>query len=84
MMTVTKDGDEYKVTDFRPVEDGGNFETTAKEIFGDDYDKFMQITADSDAREKLRAQGLADYVKTNGLAVSKVQDPESDPVDLDL
>ena len=84
MMTVAKEGDEYKVTDFRPVEDGGNFETTAKEIFGDDYDRFMQITGDSDAREKLRAQGLADYVKTNGLAVRKYKDFDQDPVELDL
>ena len=84
VMTVTKDGDEYKVTDFKPVEDGSNFESTAKDIFGDDYDKFMQISSDSDAREKLRAQGLADYVKTNGLAVTKYQDYGQDPVDLAL
>ena len=84
MMRVAKEGDEYKVTEFRPVEDGGSFESSAKEIFGDDSDKFMQITADSDAREKLRAQGLADYVKTNGLAVTKYQDYDQDPVDLDL
>ena len=84
MMTVTKDGDDYKVTDFKPVEDGGNFEPTAKEIFGDDYDKFMQISSDSDAREKLRLQGLADYVKTNGLAVTKSQDVDGTTVDLEL
>lgn len=84
MMRVAKDGDEYKVVEFTPVEDGSNFESSAKEIFGDDSDKFMQITADSDAREKLRAQGLADYVKTNGLAVTKYQDYDQDPVDLDL
>lgn len=84
VMTVTKEGDEYTVTDFKPVEDGGGFEPSAKEIFGDDYDKFMQISSDSDAREKLRAQGLADYVKTNGLAVRKYQDYGQDAVDLDL
>jgi hypothetical protein len=84
MMTVSKDGDEYKVTEFKPVEDGGNFEPTAKEIFGDDADKLMKITSDSDAREALRAKGLADYVKTNGLSVTKYQDEGWDPVDLDL
>ena len=84
MMRVAKEGDEYKVTEFRPVEDGGSFESSAKEIFGDDSDKFMQITADSDAREKLRAQGLADYVKTNGIAVTKYQDYGQDPVELEL
>ena len=84
MMHIAKDGDEYKVVEFTPVEDGGSFEPSAKEIFGDDFDKFMAVTSDSDAREKLRAQGLADYVKTNGLAVTKYQDYGQDPVDLDL
>jgi hypothetical protein len=83
-MHVVKDGEDYKVTSMDVVEDGGNFESSAKEIFGDDYDKFMQISSDSDAREALRLKGLADYVKTNGLAVSKVQDYDADPVDLDL
>ena len=84
MMTVSKDGDDYKVTEFKPVEDGSNFETSGREIFGDDYDKLIEITSDSDAREKLRAQGLADYVKTNGLSVTKYQDYDQDPVDLAL
>lgn len=84
MMHVAKDGDEYKVTEFTPVEDGGNFETTAKEIFGDDFEKFMQISSDSDAREQLRAKGLADYVKANGIAVTKYKDYGSDPIELAL
>lgn len=83
-MEVVKDGDEYKVTSMEVVEDGGNFESSARDIFEEDYDKFMKISSDSDAREALRLKGLADYVKTNGLAVSKVQDYDADPVDLDL
>ncbi len=84
MARVAKDGDAYKVVDFEPVKDGGEFEPSAKEIFGDDFDKFMKVNGDSDAREALRAQGLADYVKTNGLAVTKYQDEGWDPVDLPL
>ena len=37
-----------------------------------------------DTLQSLRAQGLADYVKTNGLAVTKYQDYGQDPVDLAL
>lgn len=82
---VVKDDDgEYEVADTEMVKDGGEFEPSAKEIFGDDYDKFMDANMDTDETEELRAQGLADYVKTNGLAVTKYQDPEWDPVDLPL
>jgi hypothetical protein len=81
---VAKDGDAYKVVDFKGVEDGGSFESSAKEIFGDEFDDFMEVNSDADAREALRAKGLADYVKTNGLAVTKYQDYDQDPVDLDL
>lgn len=83
-MHVVKDGDEYKVTSMDVVEDGSNFQPSAQEIFGDDYDAFMKISSDSDAREALRAKGLADYVKTNGLSVTKYHDEGWDPVDLDL
>ena len=84
MAHVAKDGDTYKVVDFEGVKDGGDFEPSAKEIFGDDYDKFTEINGDSDARDALRDQGLADYVKTNGLAVTKYQDEGWDPVELAL
>ena len=66
------------------VEDGGEFESSAKEIFGDNYDKFMQINSDSDTREKIRAEIAAEYVKQNGLSVTKYQDADWDPVDLPL
>ena len=84
MAHIAKDGDTYKVVDFEGVKDGGDFEPSAKEIFGDDFDKFMEVNGDSDAREALRAKGIADYVKTNGLSVTKYQDEGWDPIELDL
>lgn len=83
-MEVKKVGDEYKVTDFDAVEDGSAFETTAKDIFEEDYEKFMTVEADDKAREELRLKGLADYVKTNGLSVTQVKDYDAEPVKLDL
>ena len=83
-MEVVKSGDEYVVREFEPVLDGGSFESSARDIFEENYDDFMKVNGDSDAREKLRAQGLADYVKTNGLPVTKYQDEGWDPVELAL
>ena len=84
VMHVAKDGDSYVVTSFDQVADGGEFESSAKEIFGDDYDAFMKIYSDSDAIDKERAAVLAAYVKANDLAVTKYQDEGWDPVDLAL
>ena len=81
---VVKSGDEYTVKEFEQVQDGANFEPSAKDIFEEDYDAFMKVYSDDKARETLRAQGLADYVKTNGLSVTKYQDEGWDPVDLAL
>lgn len=84
VMHVAQDGDEWKVESFDQCEDGGNFDPSAKEIFGDDYDAFMKVYSDDEANEKVRAQTLADYVKANGLAVTKYQDEGWNPVDLPL
>ena len=83
-MHVVKDGDSYKVESFEQVGDGSEFEPTAKAIFGDSYDKFMEINSDSDAREALRKETIANFVKANGLEVTKYQDYGWDPVELEL
>ena len=84
VMHVAADGDACKVTSFDQVGDGSNFEPTAREIFGDDYDAFMKEYSDDKANEKSRAKILADYVKANGLEVTKYQDEGWDPIDLAL
>ncbi len=83
-MHVVKDGDSYKVESFEQVGDGDQFEPTAKEIFGDKYDAFMKVNADNEAREALRAETVATFVKANNLAVTKYQDYGWDPVELEL
>jgi hypothetical protein len=81
---VIKTGDEYTVKEFEQVQDGGNFEPSARDIFEEDYDAFMKVYSDTDGLKTLRTKGLSDYVKTNGLSVTKYQDEGWDPVDLDL
>ena len=64
----------FEVTAFDQVEDGSRYLPTAKKIFGDKFDAFKTINSDEKNRERLRAEGLATYVKKNGLAVTLYQD----------
>ena len=83
VLHVKKDGDAYIVSGAEFAADGEDFDKSAKELFGDHYDAFMKVYSDSDAREALRKKIVSDYVKLNGLKVSKYQDYGWDPVDLD-
>lgn len=83
-LELVKSGDGYAVTEFEQVGDGSNFEPTARDIFEEQYDRFMEINGDAEAREALRAQIIANYVKANGLQVTKYQDEGWDPIDIPL
>ena len=83
-MHLVKDEDGYTVESFEPVKDGGEFEPSAKEIFGDKYDEFMKVNGDSDARNKLRTETVANFVKANKLEVTEYKDEGWDPVKLSL
>ena len=64
----------FEVTGFDQVEDGSNNLPSAKKIFGDKYDAFHAINSDAEAREKLRAEGLAVYAKNHDISVTMYQD----------
>ena len=83
-MHIVMEGDAYKVESFEGVGDGSEFEPTAKAIFGDSYDKFMEVNSDEDARAQLRTETSATFVKANNLEVTKYQDYGWDPVELPL
>lgn len=83
-MELIQVGSGYSVTSFEQVGDGSNFEPTAREIFEERYDTFMEFNSDKEAQESLRAQIIADYVKANGLSVTKYQDEGWDPIDIPL
>lgn len=82
VMHVVKDGDTYAVNSFDVVADGSDFDSSAKELFGENYDDFMKVYSDSDARDELRKITVSDYVNLNGLAVTQYQDYGWDPVKL--
>ena len=73
---------DYTVTAFDQVADGADFDSSAKELFGEHYDEFMTVYSDSDARNENRKITVSDYVNLNGLDVNYYQDPGWDPVEL--
>ena len=67
MMTLTYANDQPQVIDFERVEDGSRFMPTAKRIFGDYLDIFMNMHSNESVREAVRREQLSEYVQQNGL-----------------
>lgn len=72
----------FIVTGMDVVADGSDFDASAKEIFGDKYDAFINLMSDREAMEKTRAQIIANYVADNDLSITKYQDYGWNPVTL--
>lgn len=64
----------FEVTGFDRVEDGSNFKKSARRIFGKKYKDFMAVQADDKKRERLRAEGLAVYVRNYNIPAACYQD----------
>ena len=73
---------DYTVTAFDVVADGENWDSSAKEIFGEHYDDFMKVHSDDEARNELRKVTVTDYVFLNALDAKYYQDEGWDPVEL--
>ena len=73
---------DYTVTAFDVVADGGAWEESAKEIFGESYEDFAAAHSNSDANDELRKITVSDYVNLNGLDIKYYQDEGWDPVEL--
>lgn len=51
-------------------------------LFGERYDAYTKVASDAQATEEKTAKVAADYVRTNGLEITKFQLPGGTPVDL--
>lgn len=80
VMHVSKE--DYTVTAFDQVADGEGWEESAREIFGESYDDFMQVYSNSETRDETRKITVSDYVNMNGLDINYYQDYGWDPVEL--
>ena len=68
-MTLTYENNQPQVVDFERVEDGSRFMPTAKRIFGDYLDIFMNMHSNESVREAVRREQLSEYVQQNNLNV---------------
>lgn len=82
VMYMTKDGDKYTVTKFDVVQDGSNYDSSAKKLFGEYYDAFVKYQSDEEAKAATRGQQIANYVKDHNLKVTQYKDYGWDPVAL--
>ena len=73
-MTLKHEDGKYVVTAFEQTEDGSAFQRSAERIFGEHLDVFQGMHSDGEQREKVRAEGLADYVKKHKLTATMYQD----------
>ena len=73
-MTLTYKNNQPQVIDFERVEDGSRFMSTAKHIFGDYLDIFMNMHSNESVREAVRREQLSEYVQQNNLSVHYYQD----------
>ena len=73
-MTLTYAYNQPQVIDFERVEDGSRFMSTAKRIFGDNLDIFMNMHSNESVREAVRREQLSEYVQQNDLDVHYYQD----------
>lgn len=71
---LTYANDQPQVVDFERVEDGSRFMPSAKRIFGDYYDIFMNMHSNESVREAVHREQLYEYVQQNGLNVHYYQD----------
>lgn len=84
LMHVKKDADgHFEVVSFEPVEDGAAWESSAKRIFGEKYDAFVEACSDNAKREEARKKAVSAYVTAHDLAVKRIQDEGWPAVDLD-
>jgi len=70
------------VTSFDQVEDGSDFDSSAKKIFGDKYERLQEIMSDDKSRDGFRTAMIKNYVEDNGLGITQYQDYGMDPVSL--
>lgn len=84
MMTLRYENNQPQVVNFERVEDGSRFMPTAKRIFGDYLDIFMNMHANESVREAVRREQLSEYVQQNGLNVHYYQDYGWEAKELEL
>ena len=73
-MTISETGDSLYVAAFWQTEDGAGNDASARRIFGDYYDIFMNMHSNESVREAVRREQLYEYVQQHNLNIHYYQD----------
>ena len=83
LMHVSKaDDGTCSVTAFDQVTDGSTFHPTAKGIFGDLYDLFLERLSDDDMKKADREAAISAFVASESIPAKYYQDFGWDPVEI--
>ncbi len=82
LMHIKKSDGKYEVTAFDVVEDGSDNDKSTREIFGDYYDRVIELMGDEEANASARGEYISEYVLANELPITQYQDYGWDPVAL--
>ena len=67
LMTIRYDNDRPSVASFEQTEDGAGNDASARRIFGDHYDIYMNMHSNREVREAIRQEQLSEYVQAQNL-----------------
>ena len=81
---TTDAGCGYVVESFDVVADGSDFDTSAKEIFGDKYDAFIEAYSNDKLRDEKRKEFVEAYVSAHNVPATKFQDYGQEPIELEV
>ena len=74
-MTVAKnDAGHYEVVAFDQVLDGSELTPSAQRIFGEKFDEYAAASSNELRRRQIRAKGVAEYVRENGIPAKYYKD----------
>ncbi len=81
-MTVSRQGEAPVITAFEQTVDGAGNDASARRIFGDYYDIYMNMHSNHSVREAVRREQLRDYIHLHHLPVRFYQDFGWEPIEL--
>lgn len=81
-MTLVYENGQPQITRFEQVADGAQFLPTAKNIFGDRFDIFINMHANEHVREAVRREQLEEYIRAQNLPFRYYQDYGREAIEL--
>lgn len=79
LFVLKKRTDGYQVMQHQEIEEGRGIDESVQQIFGDNSDRFWEISMNEEYNESLRHAMLSEWVKRNNLPYTRLKSSESAP-----